>query len=175
MMSALQFWILWNVLFLFVVTCSMMNANLHTYLKTLLPWFQKIYLPKLLASEHSADARSIKRDQIPLFEEWEKACGWYSFITFTLQILLLILASLMTFSVGVPYILLMVIVMLLGSTVMFFPRTIIRRANVKAAVGFYFLAHAKLLCDEVTNSIQNGAIENSEHDKTGNSRTDTYS
>jgi hypothetical protein len=143
----LNFWLAYTGLFVIITIASALNANLHHHLDILIPWLKETFRPALLNNAHPDEARDLQKERLPILEEWNKACLWYGGITFVLQLLLFLLGALVVFNTGIPYILLMVIVMLLGSLVMFFPRTVIRRSNVKQAIGFYFIAYAGLMVE----------------------------
>lgn len=143
--SMVSFWLAYSGLFVIITACAMTNASLAKYLKIIIPWINETLRPALVAGGHSNHARDITLERIPVLEEWEKAARYYSIITYILQALMFTVGAFVQFQIGMPYILLMVIVMLLGSMVMFFPRTVIRRLNVKQAIGFYFMAYAELM------------------------------
>lgn len=155
-----QFWLAFSGLCLIITISSALNASLMKHLEILIPWIKETFRPTLLSSGHTKEARDLSLERIPLLENWEQAGIWYGVITFALQILMVGLGLFVQYSKGIPYILLMVIVMLLGSMVMFFPRTVIRRSNVKKAIGFYFIAYAGLK-KEITEKEKSNDANNS--------------
>lgn len=145
--TMVTFWLAYSGLFLIITICSLLNASLAKHLKILIPWINETFRPALMDGGHPNHARDLTLERIPVLEEWEKAARYYTIITYILQFLMFALGAFVQSGHGIPYILLMVIVMLLGSMVMFFPRTVIRRLNVKKAIGFYFIAYAGLMAE----------------------------
>lgn len=147
-------WLAYSLLMLTITICSMFNKSLFTHLDILIPWLSQTFHP-ILIRVSPGQARDINIKQIPELEEWLTACEWYAILTYILLVLLLILGALLAVNNGIPYILLMVIGMLLGSTVFFFPRTVIRWIKVKKAIGHYFLAYAGLI-EEIKEKSNDG-------------------
>ena len=170
----LLFWLAVTLVFITVTVCSTINLSLHNALVHLIPWLETTFTDELREAGNLDDIRDIKKTRIPLLEDWYLGSRWYGIVVFVLQIMLIIVAGLVQFFHVVPYILVMVTIMLLGSilfyftwlhfmllgsTLMFFPRTWIRRKHVFTARSFYFLAHVALLTktklDEIENSYAN--------------------
>jgi hypothetical protein len=148
MFSPITFWLSFSGLFAIITICAVINASLDKHLKILLPTLKEKVLPKMRELGHDSQARDLSKERIPVLQNWQDAAIWYSLITLVLQFLLLLAGGFVVWSNRFPYILLMIIVMLLGSMVMFFPRTLIRRYNTRKAIGFYFLAYAGLMKEQ---------------------------
>jgi len=155
-----QFWIAYSCLFAITTVCSATNVSLRKHIDILLPWLKDTFHPSLAKNGYPSLAHNIKTERIPTLQKWDKAAVWYDAIVYVLMLLLGLLGMFVTISTEIPYILLMVIAMLLGSMVMFFPRTLLRWHGVKKAIGHYFLAHAGMLV-EIKLKEKVGNVENS--------------
>lgn len=156
--SLVTFWLAYSGLFAVVTICSFCNRALRKNIDILLPWIKEILHPALVNNAKPVMAREMVKDRIPTLEAWDKAAVWYDVITYVLMMCLTLLGLLVSYSIGIPYILLMVIAMLLGSMVMFFPRTLIRRYRVRKAIGHYFLAYAGMIATKIKETSTNGSI-----------------
>lgn len=147
-MNMIQFWFAYSGLFAVITICAMINKSLYTHLNNLIPWLKGTLKPALLRSGGNKEAHDLTKERLPLLEDWVDAALWYSLITFVLQILLLLVGGFVVYTNKFSYILLTVIVCLLGSMVMFFPRTVMRRLMVIKAKSFYDVTYTSLMKEQ---------------------------
>lgn len=143
-----QFWFAYSALFLIITICAMINKSLYDHLTKLIPWLKSTLKPALLRSGGNREAHDLSKERLPLLENWVDAALWYSLITFVLQILLLLVGGFVVTTNKFSYILLTIIVCLLGSMVMFFPRTVMRRSMVIKAKSFYDVTYTSLMKEQ---------------------------
>lgn len=138
-----EFWIAWTVIVAIITFCSYLNANLHHLLKKLIPFLKETLRPALL-NGFSNQARILGKDKIPEYEEWFSGAIWYGALTFVLIGLMFVGGLFATFLQIFPYILLLVIILLLGSMVAFFPRIVTRRAKIIVEMHNYYESYEAL-------------------------------
>jgi hypothetical protein len=126
----LKFWIAFTLIFIFTTISAVINKSLYARIIFLIPWIKNEYNPTLVKGGRGDEAATITRKMIPQFEEWAMASLWYSLITFSLQIVLLLSGAYVSYYKNIPYLIALINTMLLGSTVMFFFRTFKRNYAV---------------------------------------------
>lgn len=151
--NMVQFWLSFTGLMIIITICAFINQTLHSRLQKLNIFLKETLKPALHEYQPNEE-RELVRDQFPILENWTDASLWYSLITFSAQIVLLLIGGIMsTFHTLSPFVL-YILVCLLGSMVMFFPRTITRFFKVKESTNHYFTAYANILkIKEATKSL----------------------
>lgn len=147
----IQFWLCWLGIFVTISICAKINNDLNRNMINLIPWIVKTYIPALRDGYRADEAHVILKQRISVLDVWYKGSLWYGYLTVGLQVLMILVAVLVTVYHWFPYILLMVIVMLLGSMVVFLPRTVNRRTDAIKVREQYFLTYADLKKDEKIN------------------------
>lgn len=152
-MTPLEFLIVELGTIAFVAYSSFLNANLHHLLSMLVPAIKKLKITLINVGLTDA-ARDIGQTRLPILEEWYRGSLWYGAVTFILSFLLMIDGFLLYVVKGVPYILVILTAMLLGSTVFFFPRTAMRRGRTIKALQSYYEMVIEVQC--LATTLQNG-------------------
>ncbi len=137
----LKFWIAFTAIFAFTTVGAIINQSLYTKIKNLVPWLTKSFIPTIIRDGNVEEANTIKRDQLPIIDQWYMASLWYGVTTFVLQIILLLSGLYVSVYHDLPFFIALPNLLLLGSTVMFFPRTCIRRSKISTIHKNYRVAY----------------------------------
>lgn len=142
--NLILFWSSFAGLMLITTICAAFNQVLYKRLQKLTAFLKETLKPALHEYRPNEE-REMVRDQFPILENWTDASLWYSLITFSAQIVLFLIGGIMEMFHTLPILVLYVLVCLLGSMVMFFPRTITRFFKVKESTNHYFTSYAEIL------------------------------